>query len=176
MESAETLRRMACVFLAGKVAEHRCLRGAAPGWRRFRFDDERTAFHEAGHAVTARLLGLHVYSATITPDLGFTVGTGQHSAGMVKMGWKPQPEEREPKRAGLPDNQEAARLCWILGGCKGWRETLHMVRSLRTETAKQIEANWSAVVDLAAELMRRRDLDQGDVAAVLQIHIHAAAA
>jgi hypothetical protein len=166
---------MASVFLAGKVAEHRCLLGESSGWRRVRAAGERLAFHEAGHALCGSLLGLHIYSATITPDLGFSVGTGQHAAGMVTMGWKPQPEEAEPKRAGLPDNREAVRLCWILSGCKGWRETLRMVRLLQAETAELLEANWPAVVALAGELVRRRDLDQSGVQAILQLHLPMAA-
>jgi hypothetical protein len=86
------------------------------------------------------------------------------------MGWRPQPDEKEPKRAGLPDNQEAVRLCWILSGCKGWRETLREVRRLRAHTIELVEANWPAVVALSSELLQRRDLNQVEVAAVLQRH------
>lgn len=160
------LENKAIVMLAGTVAEARSARGDSPGWIRIRTGEERTAFHEAGHAVVARGFGLHVYSASIKPDPEQRIGNG-YSAGRVQFGASPT-KPAGKFGVGLHDHQEVARLCWALTGGRGWRPALHTVRLLRVRTAELVDANWPAVIAISSELMQRRELDQTELADVLQ--------
>jgi hypothetical protein len=42
------------------------------------------------------------------------------------------------------------------------------VRLLRVRTAELVDANWPAVIAISSELMQRRELDQTELADVLQ--------
>ncbi|MGI9073361.1 MAG: hypothetical protein ACR2JB_19095 [Bryobacteraceae bacterium] len=55
------LHAEALMVVAGRLAEKRALRGSEPGWVRLLSLEQRTAYHESGHAVVAAACGLYVH-------------------------------------------------------------------------------------------------------------------
>jgi hypothetical protein len=56
--------------LAGRIAAELCTEGSEPGWKRSRSNFEKTAFHEAGHCVLARINGRHPFKAEANETCG----------------------------------------------------------------------------------------------------------
>jgi hypothetical protein len=158
--SVGVLEKKVVVAMAGKIAESRSLRGASPGWIRFRTDEQRVAIHEAAHAVIAMVFGLYVYSASVEPDAA--------SAGRVVYGFRPARPHWPEIEQVHDDRKSVALMCWALVGCSGWRQALQRVRVLRVRTAELVDEHWPAIVELAGELIRRVELSQTEIADLLR--------
>lgn len=153
------------IALAGLIAERRSLRGVEPGWRRFRTALEVKAYHEAGHATAAALLGQGVaYIDVISrPDLG-RGGICLHSCDPSNA-----LSATDLEKPYDSDHAQAVRLAFLLAPESGWRAALRTVHELRTRTESLIEANWSHVTALAGELERRGSMDGEEIAPYLPL-------
>src|SRR5450759_1974083 len=92
-ETRRWAERQVLVSLAGNSAARRAVQGSGPEWRRMRPKEELAAFHEAGHAVVAHLLGLCVWELSIVPN-EFKVGRTQHAAGYALTAEKGKPRPK----------------------------------------------------------------------------------
>jgi hypothetical protein len=133
-----------------------------------------SAYHEAGHATTARVLGIAVESVTIIPDENYERGEVFAAALTVLV---------EPLK--LHDNAsvetaalillagEAAQKKYLSRDCirqedyEADRETLNRlvdasdVPRLLQKTEALIEDNWTEIEALAQELLRKGRIDFG---------------
>lgn len=169
MNAASEIEREVIVALAGSASARRSLRGGAPGWTRFRSSGELVALHEAGHAVIARAVGLHVQSATIIPrpvDSGMIFGSVIIS--------------RQASASNDPPDEGSSDLCLLISSAAAdgndltqavrnasilvpftkprWRQILATVRRLRAIADELIDSNWPAIEALGAELGRQGTL------------------
>jgi len=156
------LERRIIVSLAGKVAEKLCLRGSEPGCMRHRTNRQRTAFHEAGHLIAARTIGLTVCALTVAPP-DIRVGT-RRLAGYMAF------SEFEPSSGTtiVPDHQQAARQAFALLGIQNgkwpdWRLVRQYLREARVRTEALLSANWQLVDWFATELVRRKGLSAEEI-------------
>jgi hypothetical protein len=167
------------ISLAGKAAERLARRGSEPGWQRWLSKEQRVATHEAGHALAAIAAERFVYQLSIVADESVTIQKTGHLGGFAQHG--PQPllpgEEPPPVRKHMTtDFFQAAILCRLLAPDPGWKATLKEVRRLRKTTDALLAANMPIVEILAAQLNRRKKLDQRQIEAILKPHRLVAAA
>ncbi|HUA60622.1 MAG TPA: hypothetical protein VML19_17795 [Verrucomicrobiae bacterium] len=163
------------VSLAGIVAQKRCRRGSAPGWRRLRSADDKRAFHESGHAGISHCLGRHVYSLSIRPQPDIRVGNRQFLAGVCCQGLTLEPPaELYAKRDGPLDRdlrsvaKSASMLAVSLPGRDGWRKTLRVARELRGQCELLVEWLWPLIAPLADRLAVAGVMDQEEIAKFLK--------
>jgi hypothetical protein len=160
------------IYLAGKVAERRAVRGSAPGWQRFRVRDELRAFHESGHAIAQWAGGRYPWKLSIRIDENVRVGKSGHLGGYASAGTTPEPPGPIELPARLDcDLRLAARACQILSLCEpphGWRGAVRVAHRLRARSRDLVEQHWQLVVLLAGELVRHQELDQAQIERVLK--------
>jgi hypothetical protein len=166
------------ISLAGKAAERLARRGSEPGWQRWLSREQRIALHEAGHAVIAIAAERFVYQLSIVADKSVTIQKTSYLAGFAQHGTEPllPGEEPPPVRKHMKtDFFQAAILCRLLAPDPGWKSTLKEVRRLREKTEGLLAANMPIVEILAAQLTRRKHLDQAQIEKVLKRHTITAA-
>jgi len=158
---------MILIFLAGRAAERRCVRGGGPGWKRVRSFEEIRAYHEAGHAVFAAVLR---NDAVLHLDITNRVDLGR--GGICVHGKPASGYTREQALAGcerrLPsDYKTAIPLCSLLAAGSGWRGTLHVVRVLCAAADRITDMYWWHIAALGAELARRGEVSQEEIESFL---------
>jgi hypothetical protein len=160
------------ICLAGKAGERRCRQGSEPGWVRWRSWDEIKAYHEAGHAVVAHLLGRYVWRLSIVPDQSVKLQKTSYVAGRCWSGYTAEASVEIPKRDRLEtDLHEAARCCRILALLEApynWKAALRLAHRLRGRVRAMIAANWYLLSALAQALLSSRELDQAQIARFLR--------
>jgi hypothetical protein len=151
------------ILLAGSLAARRALRGAEPGWRRFRTDLEVMAHHEAGHATVAALLGRGVVYIDVfnRADLR-RGGVCLHSSDPFR-----ELSKDDLEKPSDSDYTQAVRLASLLAPEPGWLATLRTLHELKRRTEALIEANWRKVTALAYELGRRGSMGGKEIAPYL---------
>ena len=159
------------VYLAGNAAERRALQGSAPGWRRWRTPEELRAIHEAGHAIAQWARGDFVWKLSIMVDKNVRVGKSGYMGGFSSAGITPEPPGRIefPARVDC-DLRNAASDCMRLSLCEppyGWRGAVRVAHRLQARTRDLIEQHWLLVELLAGELVRRQELNQAQIEAIL---------
>ena len=173
-ETARTIARFEAsvvVHLAGKAAERRALQGSAPGWRRWRTPEELLAHHEAGHAIAQWARGDFVWKLSIIADKSVRVGNLGYLAGFSSAGVTlapPGPIEF-PARVDC-DLRNAASDCMMLSLCEppyGWRGAVRVAHRLRARTRELVDQHWHLIEALGGELVRRQELDQAQIEAIL---------
>lgn len=149
--------------LAGRAAERRCLQGGTNGWRRFRPWEEIIAHHEAGHAVLGSALrGSTVLYVDILsrPDLkrgGICV------SGVSGVDYTPEQVRESCEEKYQSDHKVAVQMCSLLAMGGGWRATLRVVRALRAEADRQVDAHWRHISALAKELVKRGAMNREEI-------------
>jgi ATP-dependent Zn protease len=148
-----------------------------------------TAYHEAGHAVVAHLCGRRVTRLEI-------VGDAEHTGACHSLTFPP--ERNRPVDPALPNvDLEARILCTCAGivaesivtGDTGWDESsedldravrlsirllgdcsrvVRYLEAVRSHAEDLLRYNWSSVEALAAALMQRKALNEGEIQDVLR--------
>jgi hypothetical protein len=163
MNAEQEAEREVIILFAGQAAERRAVCGSEPGFRRRLTLGQRAAFHEAGHAVSAWMLGLCVIGVNVIADPNVLVGRSNSFSGGVTFtaheerslapGCRTTTAERVPS-----DLQKAAALCALLSGRRGWRPALAVARGLRRASRDMLNSHWRLVQSLAVELERDKVL------------------
>jgi ATP-dependent Zn protease len=128
---------------------------------------EARAYHEAGHAVAAHVLGAVEIRATINRDQWHPhdpgpqryrfAGVAVVESSIVAALAGPMAQERHAP--GFKDSHDAVDDELVRGAG-------HRLADYRAETARLLETHWQALERVAAELLFRRVLDHGQIAAL----------
>ena len=132
-ESWSADEKTVMLLAAGRIAQDLCQRGS-PGWLRFREMREQVAFHEAGHAAVALLLGRRPLAAVVEPRRGLVHFDEQS----LLTGFD------RPRRSDEEQISEAANS--LAPGA---------VEELEARTKLLLEAAWPRVRAIAAALLDR---------------------
>ena len=161
-------------------------------------DTERTAVHEAGHAVLAHVLGLGVGHVTCRPELKTgLVGQATHykASHAVKQGWirtlqsahtadilgamagiEAEYEICGPRVAPFRSDGDDGDLrniaaIFLSGECRWSVADLDRVAPRLRRFARQlVRRHRDKIITLAAHLLAKRDLDETEVADILKGH------
>jgi hypothetical protein len=176
LDSREWVYREALKSLVGPAAELRSERGGGSGWRRFVSKEEKSAVHEAAHAVCGHaLLGYRVSELTLDPSAAIKVRRGVLKACCIFdarinlwnriMRWFRRADEPEPLEH---DQRRALRFCILL--CPepvSWASARRYYRVLERHAAKFVDENWVSISVLSTELQKHRRLDADQVGKLL---------
>jgi len=157
------------IYLAGRAAERRALRGSAPGWIRFRSHEEVVALHEAAHGIAQWSYGLHVWKINVLEHGDVLVGESRLTGAFSAAGTSTDPPALlnfSPRG----DLSMAVGVCNLLSTYEpisGWRTTLHIARRLRARARAFVDQHWLAITVLAEELVRSKELNRAQVESIL---------
>lgn len=165
--------RTVIIAAAGRVGERRARQGGAPGWHQFRTGQESVAIHEASHAVVAAHFGQQIYELSMVPNELETKSSSRsvqshRSLAFCCYGAAPfRPMNAEVAGGIRSDRTVIAELGVALGDFN-WRGGLRCIRSLKARTTELVEQNWELICGLAAELRCSGQLDQAQIAVILE--------
>lgn len=136
---------------------------------------EATAHHEAGHAVAAVMRGIKIGHVTIKGDqeaaghirfLRPSKGLEQlHKRGMIALAGEAAQRRFNPRSIrrhhGAGDRE--AVLAFALDACGSTRQAGALVKLWTIQAAEFVDARWTAIQRVAAELLTRQTLAHDDV-------------
>lgn len=153
-------RRHVIIALAGPAAARRARRLSGR---------ERIAYHEAGHATVATVLGARVFRATVIPEQVVFRGRTATIGGEVVLA-KPGQSAVAPRNGEVLTDYRRAVLMYRLANAAeefDWRACAGYLRARRRDAEAFLSDHWPAVEAVAQELLRREVLEHAEVEAVL---------
>ena len=167
--------RTVIIAAAGRIGERRARQEGEGGWCRCRWPTrtESVSIHEAAHAVVAAHFGQQVYELSMAPNELKAKSSSRsvqshRSLAFCYYGVAPFMAMSAEVAGGIRSDRTVIAELGLALGDFNWRGGLRCIRSLKARTTELVEQNWELISGLAAELRCSGQLDQAQIAVILE--------